>query len=99
MVNLQTSQERPMNISIALPQSSSQGVVSAVLTRLKGLVSAPTDREGIGSPPYRLPAGGGGPHQLPRGPGERMPPAPPPAAGRPPPAAAAVAPGEADGVE
>jgi len=38
-----------MNISIALPQSSSQSVVSAVLTRLKGLVSAPTDREGIGS--------------------------------------------------
>ena len=38
-----------MNISIALPQSSSQSVVSAVVTRLKSLVSATTDRDGIGS--------------------------------------------------
>ena len=38
-----------MNISIALPQSSSQGVGSAVLTRLKGLVSASSDRDAIGS--------------------------------------------------
>ena len=38
-----------MNISIALHQSSSQSVVSAVLTRLKGLVSAPTAGEGMGS--------------------------------------------------
>jgi hypothetical protein len=38
-----------MNISRALPQSSSQSVVSAVLTRLKSLVSATTDHEGIGS--------------------------------------------------
>jgi len=42
-----------MNISIALPQSSSQSVVSAVLTRLKSLVSAPTDREGLGSADLR----------------------------------------------
>jgi len=38
-----------MNISRALPQSSSQSVVSAVLTRLKSLVSATTDHERIGS--------------------------------------------------
>jgi len=42
-----------MNISIALPQSSSQSVVSAVVTRLKSLVSATTDRDGIGSTDVR----------------------------------------------
>jgi hypothetical protein len=42
-----------MNISIALPQSSRQSVVSAVLTRLKSLVSAPTDRGGLGSADLR----------------------------------------------
>ena len=38
-----------MNISIALPQSTSQSVASAVLSRLKSLVSATSGREGIGS--------------------------------------------------
>ena len=42
-----------MNISIALPQLSSQSVVSAVVTRLKSLVSATTDRDGIGSTDVR----------------------------------------------
>ena len=34
-----------MNIPIALPQPRSQGVASAVISRLKGLVSATTDRD------------------------------------------------------
>jgi hypothetical protein len=38
-----------MNISIALPQPRSQSVASAVLSRLKSLVSATTDREGMSS--------------------------------------------------
>jgi len=38
-----------MNISIALPQPRSQSVAAAVISRLKSLVSATTDREGTGS--------------------------------------------------
>ncbi len=42
-----------MNTSIALPQPRTQGVASAVLSRLKSLVSATTDRDGIGSTDVR----------------------------------------------
>ena len=38
-----------MNISIALPQPRTQSVASAVLSRLKSLVSATTDRNDVGS--------------------------------------------------
>ena len=36
-----------MNISVARTQPGSQGVASAVLSRLKSLVSATTDRDGL----------------------------------------------------
>jgi hypothetical protein len=52
MVDLRTQrEERPMNISIALPQSTSQSLASAVLSRLKNLVSATSDREGSSTDP------------------------------------------------
>jgi hypothetical protein len=35
-----------MNISIAIPQPRTQSVASAVLSRLKSLVSATSDRDG-----------------------------------------------------
>jgi hypothetical protein len=56
MVDLPTqSEERPVNISVALPQpmirsrSGSQSVASAVISRLKGLVSAGADRDALES--------------------------------------------------
>ena len=41
-----------MNISIALPQPASQSVASALLSRLKSLVSATTDRDALDARPY-----------------------------------------------
>lgn len=37
-----------MNISVAFPQPGNQSVASAVLSRLKSLVSATTDRDALG---------------------------------------------------
>ena len=37
-----------MNISVALPQPGNQSVASAVLSRLRSLVSAITDRDALG---------------------------------------------------
>ena len=42
-----------MSSSIALPQPRNQSVASAVFSRLKSLVSATTDRDGIGSTDVR----------------------------------------------
>lgn len=36
-----------MNISIALPQPVNQGIAATLLSRIKGLVSATSDRPGI----------------------------------------------------
>jgi hypothetical protein len=42
-----------MNISNALPQPRNESIASAVLSRLKSLVAATTDRDGSGSTDVR----------------------------------------------